>query len=374
MKDLVLYIHGKGGSAAESEHFRPLFPGSEVIGLDYKTLTPWETGEEIHGAVKRLKNEYENIILIANSIGAFFSMNAEIDGMIGKAYFISPVVDMELLIRGMMERADVTDEQLKAEGVIVTAFGENLSWDYLCYVRKHPVKWNVPTEILYGSRDDLISYESILTFAKEHNAKITVMENGEHWFHTDEQMRFADRWIFGTMEALPVNGAPFRLLRLIGKGKGGYSYLAERDGQHVVIKQIHHEPCDYYSFGNKIEAELRDYKRLQQAGIRIPRMYTADIETERIVKDYIEGPTVMELVQAGVSVDPYLPQVRKMAADAMAEGLNIDYYPANFIVHDGLLWYVDYECNDYSEQWDFEHWGIQYWLPVKKHNGGFNNE
>ena len=163
---------------------------------------------------------------------------------------------------------------------------------------------------------------------------------------------------------LTINGTTYRFLRLLGKGKGGYSYLAERDGQQVVVKQIHHEPCDYYTFGNKIEAELRDYERLQKACIRIPRMHAVDRDAERIVKDYIEGPTVMELVQTDVSVEPYLPQVRAMAAKAMAAGLNIDYYPTNFVVHDGLLWYVDYECNDYSEQWDFEHWGIQYWLPM----------
>ena len=162
---------------------------------------------------------------------------------------------------------------------------------------------------------------------------------------------------------LTVNESSYRLLRLLGKGKGGYSYLAECDGQQAVIKQIHHEPCDYYTFGNKIEAELRDYERLQKAGIRIPGMQAVDREAERIVKDYIEGPTVMELVRSGVSVEPYLPQVRDMAAKAVAAGLNIDYYPTNFVVHNGLLWYVDYECNDYSEQWDFEHWGIQYWQP-----------
>ena len=160
---------------------------------------------------------------------------------------------------------------------------------------------------------------------------------------------------------LVVNEKVYRIVRLLGKGKGGYSYLAETDGQQAVIKQIHHEPCDYYSFGNKIESELRDYARLKEAGIRIPRIYTADRKAERIVKEYVEGPTVVELVQAGVSVDRYLPQVRDMAAKAMAAGLNIDYYPTNFVVHDGLLWYVDYECNDYSEQWDFEHWGLQYW-------------
>ena len=56
--------------------------------------------------------------------------------------------------------------------------------------------------------------------------------------------------------SLTVNEIPYRLLRLLGKGKGGYSYLAECDGQQAVIKQIHHEPCDYYTFGNKIEAYL----------------------------------------------------------------------------------------------------------------------
>ena len=163
--------------------------------------------------------------------------------------------------------------------------------------------------------------------------------------------------------SLMVCGKTYRLIQLLGKGKGGYSYLAECEGLLVVVKQIHHEPCDYYSFGNKIEAELRDYERLRKAGIRIPRLHTVDTDAERIVKDYIEGPTVRELVQSGVSVETYLPQVRDMAAKAMAAGLNIDYYPTNFVLRNGLLWYVDYECNDYSEQWDFEHWGIQYWLP-----------
>ncbi len=169
-----------------------------------------------------------------------------------------------------------------------------------------------------------------------------------------------------TGKQITVNDISYRIVCLLGKGKGGYSFLAEKDGHPVVVKQIHHEPCDYYSFGNKIEAELRDYERLQKAGIRIPGMHAVDKDDERIVKDYIEGPTVMELVQAGVSVDPYLPQVRDMAAKAMAAGLNIDYYPTNFVVHDGLIWYVDYECNDYSDQWDFEHWGLQYWQPKVK--------
>ena len=195
MKELVLYIHGKGGSAAECEHYKPLFPNDEVLGLDYRTFTPWETGAEIHAAADKLKSEYKSIILIANSIGAFFSMNAVIDNLIGRAYFISPIVDMEKLIVNMMLWANVTEADLKAKGVIRTDFGEDLSWKYLCYVREHPIRWKVPTKILYGEKDTMTSETTIRAFAREHKAELTVMAHGEHWFHTDEQMRFLDDWI-----------------------------------------------------------------------------------------------------------------------------------------------------------------------------------
>ena len=195
MKDAVLYIHGKGGSAAECEHYKPLFPDCEVFGLDYQTFTPWETGAEIRAAVEELKAEYESILLIANSIGAYFSMCAGIGHLLRKAYFISPIVNMEKLITDMMQWANVTEAELKSKGVIHTAFGEDLSWEYLCYVRNHPIDWKVPTSILYGSRDNLTSFETISDFAKTHRATLAVMENGEHWFHTAEQMRFLDDWI-----------------------------------------------------------------------------------------------------------------------------------------------------------------------------------
>ena len=162
-------------------------------------------------------------------------------------------------------------------------------------------------------------------------------------------------------QRLEVCGKTYGIIRLLGHGKGGYSYLAEGDGMRVVLKQIHHEPCEYYSFGDKIGAERRDYERLKNAGIRIPEMIAVDPETERIVKEYIEGDTVFDMVFTGKSAEPYLGQVREMAAQAKAAGLNIDYFPTNFVVRDGLLWYIDYECNSYMDEWSFENWGIRYW-------------
>ena len=158
-----------------------------------------------------------------------------------------------------------------------------------------------------------------------------------------------------------VNGTSYQIIRLLGHGKGGYSWLAVNGGRFVVLKQIHHEPCDYYTFGNKIESELRDYRRLCEAGIRMPRLIDCDVNAERLIKEYIPGPTVFELVKDGEAVEPYIEQVRQMAAQAYAAGLNIDYFPTNFVISDGQLFYIDYECNAYMEEWSFEKWGIRYW-------------
>lgn len=90
-------------------------------------------------------------------------------------------------------------------------------------------------------------------------------------------------------------------------------------------------------------------------------MLAVDTETERIIKEYIEGDTIFDLVKAGIPVDTYIVQVREMAAQAQSASLNIDYFPTNFVVSNGLIWYIDYECNNYMDEWNFENWGIKYW-------------
>ena len=162
-------------------------------------------------------------------------------------------------------------------------------------------------------------------------------------------------------EVIKVNQLEYQIIKLLGHGKGGYSYLVRRDGKSYVLKQIHHEPCAYYSFGNKIEAEKNDYARLLQAGIPIPVMVELDEEKECLVKEFINGPTIYELICEDKMEERYMQQVKEMSEQAKAAGLNIDYFPTNFVVQDGIMYYVDYECNAFMEEWSFDNWGIQYW-------------
>ena len=166
-------------------------------------------------------------------------------------------------------------------------------------------------------------------------------------------------------KTLSVNGAQYSILKLLGKGKGGYSYLAEREGKRFTLKQIHHEPCDYYTLGDKLQSELRDYNTLHSLGIKLPELYEVDVANERILKEYIDGDTIAQIVDRdGRAPKDAFVQVREMCSLLYANGLNIDYYPTNYILSDGTLYYIDYECNRYSDEWNFENWGMNYWSKL----------
>lgn len=163
------------------------------------------------------------------------------------------------------------------------------------------------------------------------------------------------------MDTMTVNEKSFEVLRLLGKGKGGYSYLVTDGKGEYVLKQIHHEPCSYYQFGDKLASELRDYQRLREIGIPMPKLLDVDRERERILKEFIPGDTIDRLVMEDRMEPGYVCQMEEMCSKLYPANTNIDYFPTNFVVYDGKLWYVDFECNNYMDQWNFENWGIKYW-------------
>ena len=195
MKNAVIYIHGKYGTAEEAEHYKKIFNEADIIGFEYTSEYPWDFQKEFSNFIENIYTKYKKISIIANSIGAYFTMLSLTNKNIEKAFFISPIVDMEKLITDMMVSENITEEELYKKKKIKTSFGEILSWDYLTFARKNPIEWNIPTYILYGENDDLTSYETILNFTNKSKANLTIMRDGEHWFHTDEQIEFLNNWI-----------------------------------------------------------------------------------------------------------------------------------------------------------------------------------
>ena len=173
---------------------------------------------------------------------------------------------------------------------------------------------------------------------------------------------------------IEVNDKSFEIIKLLGKGKGGYSYLVTDGDKYYTVKKIHHEPCSYYQFGNKLQSEIEDYKRLKKNGIKLPEMYDVDVEREHILKEYIDGDTIFDMVKDNADVSDYIIQVKEMCKKLYAANTNIDYFPTNFVPQNGQVYYIDYECNDYMEEWNFENWGIKYWHKTKEFVGYVNKE
>lgn len=111
MKKIILYIHGKGGSSKEATFYQS-FLKEEVVGVDYDATYPWLAKKDILNVYKKYEKENE-VIIIANSIGAYFTMLALNEMKVSQVFFISPMITLEKMILKMMKDAQVSEEELK---------------------------------------------------------------------------------------------------------------------------------------------------------------------------------------------------------------------------------------------------------------------
>ena len=202
-----LYVHGKQSAKEAAGRFAETVcaKGWQVLSADLPEhgersggpvpLDPWHAVPELREIFAWASRRWGRRALRCTSLGTWFSLLALEGEPLERALFVSPVLDMELLILDMMQWAGISEESLEAAGELPTDLGETLSWEYLQYARTYKIEdWNTPTSILYAGGDTLIRREAVEYFARRFGAELTVMENGEHWFHTPEQVAFLRRW------------------------------------------------------------------------------------------------------------------------------------------------------------------------------------
>ena len=201
---VFLFVHGLGGNRREAAPFAELAVplGWQVLSVDLPEhggrqdgapLLPWVAVPELQAVDAYLRAHWRHVSLRATSIGAWLSLQSL--GAVENCLLCSPLLDMETMITGMMAAAGVTEERLQAEGEIPTAAGPTLSWDYLLWARSHPIRAICrETDILYGSQDAMVPRATVDRFLRENPGRLTVMEGGEHWFHTPDQLAFLQSW------------------------------------------------------------------------------------------------------------------------------------------------------------------------------------
>ena len=208
---IFIAIHG---NMSNKEDYVIKILAEKVVGRGYQVLSfdlP-EHGErkndtnylcKVQNCVKDLKlileyakKNYNEINLWACSMGAFFSLLAYKDEDINQCVFLSPVVNMKVIIDNMMLWSNITEDELREKQEIKTDFGQTLYCDYYEYVKNNPIiNWNKRTTILYGNKDNLQDESIIKEFCNQFNCELSILENGEHYFHTEEQIKFYKNWI-----------------------------------------------------------------------------------------------------------------------------------------------------------------------------------
>ncbi|MBQ6730647.1 MAG: helix-turn-helix domain-containing protein [Bacilli bacterium] len=196
IKRVAIYIHGLHGSAKEADFYKFL-KGYDVKGLEYSQEgKPWELKEPIQNEFKKLTKGYDEVIVIANSIGAFYAYEYLSSYKIKKAFFISPIVSMFQQIVDLMAMYGIKDKELERKKFITLEDGNVLSYDFYQHVSTDDDNWKVPTEILYGAFDQMVYMGSMMEFLENHpQAKLTVKSESEHHFSSPEEMKFIKNWI-----------------------------------------------------------------------------------------------------------------------------------------------------------------------------------
>ena len=207
---LILAVHGNQSSKTDvpiallAEEAGAL--GFQVLSFDLpehgerkdapERCNPQNCSRDLAAVLAYAKANYEEISLFACSMGAYFSLLTFTDETFRQCLFLSPVVNMLHIIKNMMRWAQVSEEKVEEEQEITTAVGPTLYWDYFKTVKENPIlRWNHPTSILYGGKDELSAREDVTSFSEQFQCNLEIAEHAAHYFHTEEELSVYRDWL-----------------------------------------------------------------------------------------------------------------------------------------------------------------------------------
>ncbi len=169
--------------------------GERKDKTDYE-CNPQNCISDLRAVYRYAKTLAPEVYIFGCSIGAYFSLLAFRDLEIKRTMFLSPVVNMENLIKSLMNYCGVSEQRLSQERRIELPDGAVLDWDYYTFVRNNPVRppWPGALSILYGSYDNLITLKEITEFGAKFKAKVEILDKGKHFFNSENELKTFDLW------------------------------------------------------------------------------------------------------------------------------------------------------------------------------------
>ena len=206
-QSVYLAVHGKHGCKEDALGFAQLAheQGFQTLSIDLPAhgarkneplaCNARNGAADVRTAVNYALDHWENAGLYAVSLGAYFSLLSCADKNLINYLLLSPVLDMERLIRNMLIWSGFTEETLRERGTVSTAL-ETLEWEDYCYVKAHPAQSiSASVSILMGAQDELTSLETAEAFCKTHGANLTLLEGAKHYLNSERETEAVQAWL-----------------------------------------------------------------------------------------------------------------------------------------------------------------------------------
>lgn len=207
-KRVYIFVHGKSSYKEEAGKFAEIAirNGYQVLSFDLPEhgertcenypCNVWNGVSDLRKVWQYASKKWDRFSLYACSLGAYFSLLAYKDVRFDKVLFQSPILDMERLIKNMLNWFNITEEELRLKKEIQTPIGETLSWDYYSYVLKNPIdRWSSRTNIIYGTNDSLTERDVVDGFAKRFHCSLEIVDGGQHYFQSDSETKALNDWM-----------------------------------------------------------------------------------------------------------------------------------------------------------------------------------
>lgn len=152
----------------------------------------------------------------------------------------------------------------------------------------------------------------------------------------------------------------FKLVKELNQVSNGKFFLYERENELVVIKELSQKIDNEGEY--EIDKELFSYERLKALDINTPKLLGYNRENNIVIKEYLEGKDLLGIIRDKSLTKENIIELLRYSELLNSDNLNIDYFPANFILKEDKLYYVNYKVFPYSEELNLRNWGIYYWI------------
>lgn len=139
---------------------------------------------------------------------------------------------------------------------------------------------------------------------------------------------------------------------------GERSKKVTRKGKYYFLK-------DFASRSEEFSQYVDNSKKLENSGVRAPKIYIFDKNKHIIVEEFIDGDTVLDTLIKEDLPEVYIEQIYLMNWYMKKDKFAIDFDPANFKFDNGKLFYIGNKIKKYDEKYSFQKMGVWYWFYTK---------